>query len=436
MSSKIIKTLEPKFYTEFKCIGDECPDHCCHSWGVTVNKQAYKKLRKHKDPVVKSLATEHFQLLDDAVESKWAVIQMDSNGLCPALDETGLCELQKRCGHKKLPHTCQEYPRLARFFGDRVEMSLVMSCPSAAENILYNYSAMMFEEQERRPEDVMHGKAGGYTARNLPQWLPVVREFCFELAVDPSSTIDEKLFGIGMFLKQASTRLYDLPSLNGLVDTHRQVQAERKSQEMFASLATADNLKWQVFADLDSHLRFFAKKYEGKIENEGLSISTYRFQQCREHMLWLIQNDGQSAPIPPDNTLMEFSEKKIEGSAELFVDILNDAKRNYLDPYFEENPQVLTNYVLYYLYNYQFLAANDKTPFEFYKVMVIDFYMLRCYMSAIAVNQKSISQEWLVKLFQSYSRRRQHNELFVDDVEKRLVDRGANSAGAIFSLLK
>jgi hypothetical protein len=295
---------------------------------------------------------------------------------------------------------------------------------------------MMFEEQPRRPDEVMHGKAGGFTAKTIPQWLPVLREYCFELAVDQSSTIDEKLFGIGMFLKQASTRLYDLPSLHGLIDTYREVQAERKTQEMFASLPTADNLKWQVFAKLDNHLRHYAKKFADRKDNDGLSISTFRFQQCREQMLWLVQNEGQCAPETAEDTLLEFSEAKIEGSADLFVDILRQAKTQYLDPYFDKNPQILTNYVLYYLYNYQFLAANEKTPFEFYKVMVVDFFLLRCYLSGIAVNQKGITDEWLVKLFQSFSRRRQHNEVFVDEIETRLAECGADSAAAVFSLLK
>jgi lysine-N-methylase len=437
MSSKIIKTLEPKFYSDFKCVGDKCPDHCCHSWGVTINKQAYKKLRKHKDAVVKKFANDHFELLDDAVETRWAVIRMQPDGLCPALDDKGLCELQKRCGHKRLPHTCQDYPRLGKFFGNRVEMSLVLSCPSAAENILYNYSAMMFEEKEHRAEDVMHGRAGGFTAKTMPQWLPVLREFCFELTVDQNSSIDEKLFAIGMFLKQASTRLYDIDSLLGLVETHREVQAEGKSREMFAKLSTVDNLKWQVFADLDSHLRHFARRYEDKETDEGLSASTYRFQQCREQMLWLMQNDGESAERQPDDALIDFgADAKIEADASLYVDIIKRARTEYLDPYFDENPQILTNYVLYYLYHYQYLAANDKTPFEFYRIMVIDFFMLRSYLAGIAVNQKGISRDWVIKLFQSYSRRRQHNEAFVDEVETRLSERGADSAAAIFSLLK
>ena len=198
----VVNIVEPAFYREFSCIGGDCPDSCCQSWGVSINKGAFKRLKKHKDIIVRQLVNENFKLIRNS-EQEWAYIKMDDMGNCPALDKQGLCEIHKRCGHSQIPHTCQDYPRSANWFGDYVEVSLFLSCPSAAEGILFNPSSMMFEEKQEKLTNVNNGNTSGMIGDMLPDWLPVIRSFCFNLVLDTELSFEERIFSVGLFLKQA-----------------------------------------------------------------------------------------------------------------------------------------------------------------------------------------------------------------------------------------
>lgn len=439
-SITVVNIVEPAFYREFSCAGGECPDHCCHSWGVSVNKQAYKKLKKHKDVIVRQFANENFSLKRNN-ESAWAYIKMDEQGNCPALDENGWCELHKRCGHSQLPHTCQDYPRSANWFGDYVEASLFLSCPSAAENILFNPESMMFEERQEQLKNINNGNTSGMIDDMLPNWLPTLRSFCFILILDEDVEFNERIFNLGLFLKQAENHLDDLTRLEQFIHSFTELYNEGKMKKMFVNLPLVETLKWQVFSYQDKQLVIDTMLYSGCGETGGLTSTSIRFQQCRDQMLMLMMNQGQAKEKSGevDNTapMENFGDKEgIEGSSELFEQILTQANTEYLDEYFKKNPQLLTNYALYYLYHFQFLVTEGKSLFEFFRIMVVDLLMLKSYLSAIAVNQKGLTDEWFIKTVQSYSRRRQHNNDFVARLEKQLKDSGTDSAGAIFGLLK
>lgn len=126
MTSKVCEVMEPLFVKNFACSGGDCPDHCCHSWQVAVNKQSYKTLKKNKNIIIRQLANDNLKLSRNS-EKDYARITMNEQNNCPFLNTKSLCEIHNHCGHKALPHTCQEYPRNFNWFGKHIEASMNMS---------------------------------------------------------------------------------------------------------------------------------------------------------------------------------------------------------------------------------------------------------------------------------------------------------------------
>lgn len=428
MLNNSVNVMEPLFVKNFNCAGDSCPDHCCHSWQITVNKKSYKQLKKNNNIIIRQLANASMELTRTS-DQNYARIKMDKQGNCPFLDKNTLCEVHKHSGHQALPHTCQEYPRAFNFFGEQVEASMIMSCPTVANEVLFNTDAFMFESSSQLIENLNHSKIGGLPEDNLPSWLPIVRNFCFDVILCEGLSFNERLFIMGMYLKKIEPDLNNPERLEQMVNSYTAMVTDKTLQKMYANLSTVPALKWQIFQHQDNAFirttQVRTTLSEENSKNHTISNSDARFNECREQLIILLRNKN-----------IEKNQTKADSDGISFDKILTQANKSILPKYFDKNPQVLVNYILYYLYHNQFLVKENKTPFEFYRIMLVDFFMLTSYLSGIAVNLGELNNEWVGKLFQSYSRRRQHKSGFIDGIEEQLKQAGSQSSAAIFSLLK
>ncbi|MGP4130518.1 hypothetical protein OJE16_12390 [Pantoea tagorei] len=56
---KEISVVEPLFFSEFKCAGSECLDHCCKGWDIYLDKPTVNRYLKSGDIKVRQLAEEN-----------------------------------------------------------------------------------------------------------------------------------------------------------------------------------------------------------------------------------------------------------------------------------------------------------------------------------------------------------------------------------------
>ncbi|MBU2869966.1 flagellin lysine-N-methylase [Colwellia sp. E2M01] len=433
MLNNSVKVMEPSFVRSFKCAGETCPDHCCHSWKVTVNKKSYKELKKSSNIIIRQLANDNMELTRTSVEN-YAHIKMDDNNNCPFLDENTLCNIHKNCGHQALPHTCQEYPRAFNFFGDQVEASMIMSCPTVTNEVLFNTEAFMFESSSKLITDLNNGKIGGLPEDNLPVWFPTIRDFCFNIMLSEGLSFNERLFIMGMYLKQAEPHLNNPAKLAQMINSYISMSEDNTLQNMYKNLPAIPALKWHIFQHQDN--KFVAttgvKLITDEKDNKNYTVSNsdLRFLACREHLLSALRDDKD------EKNNKKHSKTDDNNTGEMFDKMLAQANNSLLPEYFDKNPHILVNYILYYLYHHQFLLKEHKTPFQFYRIMLVDYFMLTSYLSGIAVNLGELTDEWLAQLFQSYSRRSQHRINFIEGIEEQLKSAGSESDAAIFSLLK
>ena len=119
----------PKYYNQFSCIADACPNSCCKEWSVDVDSDAAAYYRS----LPGALGDRLRQVLTDTEDGTIMTIE---NGRCPMWQSDGLCRIHKELGHDALCQVCREFPRLRHEYGTFTELGLELSCPEAARLIL------------------------------------------------------------------------------------------------------------------------------------------------------------------------------------------------------------------------------------------------------------------------------------------------------------
>lgn len=119
----------PKYFYDFTCIADACPDSCCKEWEVDVDSASAAFYRS----LPGALGDDLRSVLQDTEDGTVMTIQ---NGRCPMWREDGLCRIQAQLGHDALCQVCRDFPRLRHEYEDFTELGLELSCPEAAGLIL------------------------------------------------------------------------------------------------------------------------------------------------------------------------------------------------------------------------------------------------------------------------------------------------------------
>ena len=143
--------FQPEYVNQFRCIGGECLNNCCdRSWVIDIDDATYKKYSQIQPEERAKEITAHFEY--DDTQSKY----MLKGRPCPFLTPDKRCGIQLEYGEDFLSVTCATYPRHTYNFGKFFERSLTLTCPVAAEMILFQEKPMAFEFVEV-PEKIHSG---------------------------------------------------------------------------------------------------------------------------------------------------------------------------------------------------------------------------------------------------------------------------------------
>lgn len=133
-----MKLYAPRYYKDFKCIGDKCDHSCCIGWEIDIDDQTLEKYKSlgsgYGTEILKSISyneTPHFKLC--------------AKDRCPHLAENGLCKIILNMGEEYLCHICREHPRFYNYT-HVAEVGLGMSCREAARLILSTADYEVMEE--------------------------------------------------------------------------------------------------------------------------------------------------------------------------------------------------------------------------------------------------------------------------------------------------
>lgn len=94
-----MKLFRLEFVDVFECIAGKCTCTCCSGWNVVVDCETYNNRKALFENI------ENGCFFDDEAGNHY--IKMKDGGICPFLDEKGLCKIVIQHGESALPHTCK-----------------------------------------------------------------------------------------------------------------------------------------------------------------------------------------------------------------------------------------------------------------------------------------------------------------------------------------
>ena len=118
---------QPKYYSQFRCIGGDCPESCCDGWCVLWTSQEIDNLKSADVSAgLKERIDNSFSYTE---EHKKYMINLCNDGRCPFHNrETDLCDIQHELGEKALSTVCGTYPRNYEAYPFRMG-ELKLLCP-------------------------------------------------------------------------------------------------------------------------------------------------------------------------------------------------------------------------------------------------------------------------------------------------------------------
>jgi hypothetical protein len=124
--------LQTRAVEQFSCLGSECPDTCCKSWGMQLTKETVDKYTQEAPQLMEAVSSG---------EAEFIMRRDPQTDYCVKFD-AGWCGIHRDYGEAFLGDACHFYPRITRALGATVVTSAALSCPEAARLMLYGHDAL------------------------------------------------------------------------------------------------------------------------------------------------------------------------------------------------------------------------------------------------------------------------------------------------------
>ena len=346
--------FRPLYSQQFRCIGPDCEDNCCHGWGVLVDRASYQKY--HQLPALSPLVSQHFVLVTDhPAENRHAIIQTDVHSNCPLLGEDRLCTLQKQYGEDYLCKTCATYPRAQTEVAGEIENPLLLSCPEAARLVLLNPDLMPALPSNSVPHRYSRfldlPDAGGPVRSNPVHYLSDIREFTLILLTDRSYPLWQRLFLLGNLCRQLD--------------------------EIF--LACESGLVPRLLCE------YAVVIAEGALRSSMDAIPERPLLQV--NMVLAVVRDGLAPTNPLLCSLHECLRDFLEGlqsdstsNLEVCAERYQEAHLNYYAPFMRKHPFLLENYLINHIFRTGFPFGSDPDncrPQREFIWMCVEFALIK-----------------------------------------------------------
>ena len=222
--------FQPEYVSRFKCDGEKCHAHCCKDWTIVIDSATYKKYSRIKP---KDKAKEITSRMKFDSDKNSYIVMLDEKNFCPMLTEDGLCSLQLEYGEDFLSQVCTTYPRITKEFGPFFERTLTMTCPVAAEMILFAQEPMRFEFVEVSQK--IHSHNGKIIIEEfttaIPELFTKLQLVMISILQKRTLTINQRLIVLSFFIDRME-KIYS-SGFNEIEDLQKLI-AEYESEEFWA----------------------------------------------------------------------------------------------------------------------------------------------------------------------------------------------------------
>ncbi|MFW5391230.1 flagellin lysine-N-methylase, partial [Yersinia sp. 2544 StPb PI] len=168
-------------------------------------------------------------------------MRLKSDGNCPYLDESRLCEVHKRLGSEALSHTCSTYPRENHQYKTEQFNTLTLSCPEVTRLVLFNPHAFTLHEETVYQKQYFNN-------RKMNTEGQFIHYYCNQIVAMPNDNFEENIYAVHVFI-------HCCKSIDSTVDDKPQMIFELY-KTIRSKLAAGDILKEVVAIPFNANARW------------------------------------------------------------------------------------------------------------------------------------------------------------------------------------
>jgi len=420
----VTRSLEPRHFAAFRCIGADCEDTCCDGWAVTVDKPTFEKYQRCPDAQWRA----SFQKLvaintANPTDHDYARIQLTTT-TCPFLAD-GLCSIHKNLGEEYLSVTCASFPRVWNVVDDVLERSLDLGCPEAARRVLLDPEPLVSEQGTVNGQDfnsarisVIDASAGDRPGKPFSHFNPV-RDFVLWLLQNRTLAVWKRLLLLGFFCDklQEAAALPDAPPIPDLIEAYRSAISGGLFEDPLQQFRTNPVVR------LETVLELIVARITSDFTNR-------RFLGCYKQFM-----DGIG--WGPNSTMDEIASRYQVAHVQFYAPFLNGHEymlEHYLVNYvcrtlFPFGPQEST-----YRLRDQNIERSIHSEFALLAVYFAIIETLLCGMAAF--HKDAFGPDQVVQVIYTFTRTFEHSLAFPDRVIRALDEKGLNHIEGIAVLVK
>lgn len=359
-----MRFIVPNYLKNFKCDGAKCNSYCCREWKVAVDeetKNKYEKLpQENRERILLNIGEK---------ENGFYPLKLNKDGFCPFLRDDFLCDLQKNFGEDYLSNICYSYPRVTTKINNNIFQSLTLSCPIAADLVLFA-EEIFFEEKNAK--DFRIGWHTDITAR-----------------INMKDETIENIISAGLFILKDNTIL-----------------TENKLKILLNFYALADNLT-NDDEKLNNLLNSVENnKFQQKFLNTNSDIKTGNIFKEDRFLTIIFKLYNALYDI-------DFEKEKQEALTRIYRENFEDFNKKIIDT----NNHIFTNFLVneFFMRVYPF-AFNESFAINV-KVFILSWYAL-CFALFMMSMDSGLTEERLVFVVRRLVERMDHGR----GVIKKIID--------------
>lgn len=381
---KVITVNEPKFVAEFKCVGGQCIDHCCHGWNIIFDKASVNKYLKSPAIEIRNIAADSIELLKKS-HAQWAKAKLNEKNTCSFMDENKLCKVHALMGASALSTTCSTYPRINQHFKSEENRTLQLSCPEAARALLTSEDAM---QMISRVETANVAK----TAPIVNQYDKLINLMSMHLVYASQAATQQGLYAIASLLLFAEKKTQPVEELEAYFESLMLSIEQGEMANHISNLESDRQLQWSLLMRLQGYL--------------GSRKSTRSLGRIKWYVARLLQ--VQTKDIESNNVAKS-------------MERLERAWSSTVQPWLNERPHILRNYVMYRLYTDQFPNSSKRSPMSWLYLITAEWFLIKSLISAAVEIDGEINEKIIIDIIYSFHAVTKHSnlttEFFFEQIE-------------------
>lgn len=264
---------QPRYFTEFQCMGGTCPNSCCIGWRIDWTKEEIDKVKDDPrcSPELKELCEKSFVYNEQA---KKYIVVLDKRQRCPFLTEDNFCKIQRELGAEYLSDTCSTYPRHHIIADACAYRYCDNSCAVVMNKLLNNEKSMDLINTPVKQSVQIKG-----AAKNNDELLekhPEVKyrgellEFFYDIISDKKLSVEDNII-LGALAAQSLTKLVERKDYDHIPEALKTLRAQTHSGADLKNIANIKpnyNIKLGILGELLGTV-FEIATMRGLVDKEG-----------------------------------------------------------------------------------------------------------------------------------------------------------------------